>query len=439
LLKSSYEDVTKAINGARDALIEKTRVMAIEAEFADRQAEIVKLQREQITAVDKIASAQEKLNSLGHDAAQMTEDQLRALYRANVSYSSFGTQITSTGKAALELLGVRRSEEAIAQKIAERQSEINEFTNRYGEELSTASEATENIQQNTQATADSTAAVAENTEKAKNNWIEFQKTMTDSEGQEQTVTVGMKITDWSEEAAKQRDEYAASQEQIRGVGNAIEEAKNKQLEMVQAVIATNASLGEGVTQADVFGTKLLDNLGGVRGLGMAISDNVVGGLQDALWAADSLGSALKNIGKQLAQMATSALFRTGINAVLGIGSGGALTGAGLFGSVFGLKQGGEISISGGVPTLKPIKAAQGLNAMVPGGFPNDSYPVMLNLTSGEKVTVQNQQQQAAAGSASVNVNNSFQVLDPIGFERWAKTSGRSAFKELFRDIEMRGR
>jgi len=197
----------------------------------------------------------------------------------------------------------------------------------------------------------------------------------------------------------------------------------------QNVDATTSAWGKFVVEQE-------NSLKAAGELGRIISSNIGDALSDLIWKSKSLSDVLSNAGRKIAEMAASKVFMK----IADIATGGFLNVTGLggvlgkIGGWLGLARGGTIDNIGGRPM---VKAARGLDMMVPPGFNNDSFPVMVQ--SGERVQVT-----PAGKSAGNTVNNfaySFSVstVDPVGFERWLKTDGRSALSNTLKDIEKRSR
>jgi len=410
LEKDSYDAVKKAIDGARDALIEKTRVQAIEAEFADKQAEVVALQRQQIQAVNATANSMAKLKIAGIDVKNITDEQLENIIRIGTIQGNFKTSYTETAKAALSIIRNRTLEQTLMEQIAEKQNELLNFTERYNTELETAGEAS---MQN--ATNLNNAAISASSLKDSFVAINEESTII-TEG---TKNVAKTFNDVLEKQKLGITAQKRSKKFLEGI-------KNTQVEMVPAISEITAK--NKLSAAQYERNNML-----LRDAADLISKNVAGGITDALLGAKSLGEALKGIGKQLVAMATNKILSFGIDFLLTGGT--SAIGGGLFGGlrkVFGFAQGGEISNISGRPILK---GAEGLNFVVPPGFQNDSFPIAVQSGEHVKVTPAGQ----SASNENYNISLNIRALDPIGFERWAKTDGRSAINNLLRDLQDRGR
>lgn len=105
------------------------------------------------------------------------------------------------------------------------------------------------------------------------------------------------------------------------------------------------------------------------------AQSLTGSFTQGIMAGENLGKVFENMISQLAGMVIQALAFKAIMSVLNVGTGGFL------GSILGAHDGGSfVGTSSGV-----MKMARGGSFIVPAGFSNDSFPLMVE--SGERVTV----------------------------------------------------
>jgi len=121
----------------------------------------------------------------------------------------------------------------------------------------------------------------------------------------------------------------------------------------------------------------------------SFANTIASGFAQGIMAGDNLGDVFKNLALQLAEMAVQALIFKAIMAAIEAATVGWL----------GLKEGGTVinEAAGGTVfngARLPAFAGGTGSYMVPNGYPNDSYPVMVQ--SGEDLRVRTPQQRAMA-------------------------------------------
>ena len=124
-----------------------------------------------------------------------------------------------------------------------------------------------------------------------------------------------------------------------------------------------------------------------------------------------------NIGDMFEDLINRMLADLVISGILQLITQGASSGFGFFAGLFGGHSGLEISNQGGYP----VKGASGLDFTVPSGFPNDSFPILVE--SGEHVSV------TPSGGSSRTDELLERVLEAINSKPVANTV-------LFDDVDM---
>ena len=158
------------------------------------------------------------------------------------------------------------------------------------------------------------------------------------------------------------------------------------------------------------------------------------GLMQGITSGKTLGETFKDIAVRLASMVAEALIFKGIMSMLGMGTGdagGFLSLLGFSGGGSVVNRGGSISARGGIP-----KFARGGSFTVPNGFPNDSFPIMVQ--SGERVDItpanQNFNDRNIVGKLDA-VNGSIQALSmAIIKDRISTKGGRDGSMDMLKSL-----